>query len=234
MAYIPINDVVLREVSSSISNKRPEPPQIPLSLQSHQTSFLTDNVYTEEFIEVAGKYKAFFNCKEGTEFIFKDEEGTGMHISVTVGVNAYPHSFMPTTMSTVPANFTNAGFEVHPSYRYPRVFVDMGIHGDKFPNVKATLQRQKEITEHKRETERIVEEVRKFLVQFGSIGAALKVWPALWDFIPENLRERHRKATASRSKPATPKITVVPETNETIDALTTEVMIRNLSTGGDD
>jgi len=45
----------------------------------------------------------------------------------------------------------------------------------------------------KKESRVFVQGVREVMATFSTLSPALKAWPALWDLIPEDVRERHRE-----------------------------------------
>jgi hypothetical protein len=46
--------------------------------------------------------------------------------------------------------------------------------------------------------------VTKVLDAHATLGAAVKTWPALWELVPENVKERQRSATKPEKKEAAP------------------------------
>ena len=73
--------------------------------------------------------------------------------------------------------------------------------------------------------------VRQVLDTYSTLGPALKAWPALWDLIPEDKKERHREVLEKRSRSVPTN-----ELGEAIDlnSLTAVVTADKLTRGGSD
>jgi hypothetical protein len=62
---------------------------------------------------------------------------------------------------------------------------------------RAWYERMSKHTERQRE---FVDGVRSLLDRHATLGPALKEWPALWDFIPQNIKDQHIKIVPRNKK----------------------------------
>lgn len=68
-------------------------------------------------------------------------------------------------------------------------------------------------------------DVKKILDAFTTLAPALKAWPALWDLLPDGVRERH-KQVVERAKPAAPKLDV---STDSLVGLTSKLVLERIT-----
>jgi hypothetical protein len=71
------------------------------------------------------------------------------------------------------------------------------VWGELFSEVSAWQQRIKDVLTKQNE---FVEQVRKIIEAHATLAPALKMWQPLWDLIPEEYKERHRKVVEREKK----------------------------------
>jgi hypothetical protein len=81
--------------------------------------------------------------------------------------------------------------------------------------------RKARITEAKRKRDEFVESVKKIIYSYETLAPALKAWQPLWDLVPEEYKERHRKVVERT------KNEVVLDVN--LDVLTAQVVKSKLT-----
>ena len=70
----------------------------------------------------------------------------------------------------------------------------LDAHDDRWDTIKAEYKLYCEaIRKLESERDRFVAGVDKVVETYATLGPALKAWPALWDLIPEGVKERHRE-----------------------------------------
>lgn len=80
-------------------------------------------------------------------------------------------------------------------------------------------QRIKQIQQKKAS---FVEGVREVINTYATLAPALKAWPALWDLVPEDAKERHKKVVERKKKDAS-------EINTDLSNLTAQVTFSKLT-----
>jgi hypothetical protein len=71
------------------------------------------------------------------------------------------------------------------------------VWGELFAEVTAWNKRQEEI---KGKCNEFVEQVKKIINAHATLAPALKMWPPLWDLIPEKYKEKHREIVERTKK----------------------------------
>jgi hypothetical protein len=59
---------------------------------------------------------------------------------------------------------------------------------------------QERVTAVQNKRDEFVEQVKKIIEAHATLSPALKMWPPLWDLIPENYKERHREVVERTKK----------------------------------
>ena len=67
-----------------------------------------------------------------------------------------------------------------------------------------------------------VEGVKEVITTYATLAPALKAWPALWDLVPEDAKERHKKVVERKKKDAS-------EINTDLSNLTAQVTFSKLT-----
>lgn len=99
---------------------------------------------------------------------------------------------------------------------------DWTLIGGAWSEVQQELDMRKaRIMEVVRKKNEFVESVKKIIYSYETLSPALKAWQPLWDLIPEEYKERHRKVVERT------KNEVVLDVN--LDALTTQVIKSKLT-----
>jgi hypothetical protein len=99
---------------------------------------------------------------------------------------------------------------------------DWDLIGDGWAEVKQELDlRKNRIAEIARKKNEFVESVNKIINSYETLAPALKAWQPLWDLIPEEYKERHRKVVERT------KNEVVLDVN--LDTLTAQVIKSKLT-----
>jgi hypothetical protein len=99
---------------------------------------------------------------------------------------------------------------------------DWDLIGDGWAEVKQELDlRKNRIAEVARKKNDFVESVNKIINSYETLAPALKAWQPLWDLIPEEYKERHRKVVERT------KNEVVLDVN--LDTLTAQVIKAKLT-----
>jgi hypothetical protein len=99
---------------------------------------------------------------------------------------------------------------------------DWDLIGDGWAEVKQELDlRKNRIAEVARKKNEFVESVNKIINSYETLAPALKAWQPLWDLIPEEYKERHRKVVERT------KNEVVLDVN--LDTLTAQVIKSKLT-----
>jgi predicted ATP-dependent protease len=99
---------------------------------------------------------------------------------------------------------------------------DWDLTGDGWAEVKQELDlRKNRIVEIVRKKNEFVESVNKIINSYETLAPALKAWQPLWDLVPEEYKERHRKVVERT------KNEVVLDVN--LDTLTAQVIKSKLT-----
>jgi hypothetical protein len=99
---------------------------------------------------------------------------------------------------------------------------DWDLIGDGWAEVKQELDlRKNRIAEVARKKNEFVESVNKIINSYETLAPALKAWQPLWDLVPEEYKERHRKVVERT------KNEVVLDVN--LDTLTAQVIKSKLT-----
>jgi hypothetical protein len=99
---------------------------------------------------------------------------------------------------------------------------DWDLVGDGWAEVKQELDlRKNRIAEVARKKNEFVESVNKIINSYETLAPALKAWQPLWDLVPEEYKERHRKVVERT------KNEVVLDVN--LDTLTAQVIKSKLT-----
>lgn len=99
---------------------------------------------------------------------------------------------------------------------------DWHLTGGMWSEVQQELElRKARITEARRKKDEFVDSVKKIIYSYETLSPALKAWQPLWDLIPEEYKERHRKVVERT------KSEVVLDVN--LDVLTAQVVKSKLT-----
>ena len=60
----------------------------------------------------------------------------------------------------------------------------------------------RKIFEQEAQQEKFLEGVNKLMETYSTLAPALKAWPALWDLVPDEAKERHKKVVERKKKDA--------------------------------
>ena len=80
----------------------------------------------------------------------------------------------------------------------------------------------RKIFEHQAKQEKFLEGVKSITNTYSTLAPALKAWPALWDLIPEEAKERHKKIVEKRKAE-------VAEIGADLDGMTAAVTFNKLT-----
>jgi hypothetical protein len=92
------------------------------------------------------------------------------------------------------------------------------VWGELFAEVKAWNDRQEEA---KAKCNAFVEQVKKIIEAHATLSPALKMWPPLWDLIPESYKSRHREVVERTKKDV--------EVNVDLGAMTAAVVAHKIT-----
>lgn len=140
----------------------------------------------------------------------------GVHVPA---FNAVPQEFLKMTKSIqveqVGGTHCGLKFELSTQRPWPHEFkathlaAKHGYYGDEidlkddlawgelFAEVKAWQDRKAAVTERR---EKFVEQIRQVIEAHATLAPALKMLPALWDLIPEPVKEKHREVKEREKK----------------------------------
>jgi len=138
------------------------------------------------------------------------ERANGVDAGITLSAPSSPMPFPKGRSVTVTiADSTGAGIGqawLTQHYSGTTGYVKLSVPNDKLNGLVEELQSARD---EKRRLMSVQEEylvsVRKVLDSFATLAPALKAWPALWELLPEETKEKHkqvREKPASRSAPA--------------------------------
>lgn len=141
-----------------------------------------DKIYNTLFGEHTAALNAvptyFFNMVEK----IKIEHIGSLQVNLEFNLNSkrpMPHNFPDTELAKKSGYY---GVDIH--------LKENLAWGEFFADVKRWKDGIKAV-EDKRET--FVKQVKKIIETHATLAPALKVWPPLWDLIPENYKEKHRE-----------------------------------------
>jgi len=90
-------------------------------------------------------------------------------------------------------------FSMHAHYSAPDVYLDSSSPEWEYLRVEYTAWKQR-ILEADEKYKEFASMVDKIIDAHVTLAPALKVWPALWELLPEETKERHKQVKDSRRK----------------------------------
>lgn len=89
----------------------------------------------------------------------------------------------------------------HPTQ--PSAAIGVSVHNPTGKLLENKTMAEEAVASIKMEQVRQTDTAMKFLKNFATLAPALKAWPALWDLLDEDVKERHRQIPAHSVKRAT-------------------------------
>lgn len=104
------------------------------------------------------------------------------------------------------------------SYDNELLLKDHLVWGELYVEVKAWQERISVVQEKRNE---FVKQVQQIIRAHATLAPALKMWPPLWDLVPEEYKERHRKVVEREKKDA--------EVNVDLSSMTAAVVANKIT-----
>lgn len=192
-------------------------------LKQAQQSYpdIADKVYDKFFTaDVVGKMNAlpngFLEEKESIDF------SGFVGIPTDVDANMYKVSGFPLQFTSArkwPAKWPDIMTGAEIDWRSLR----LKWEDERWDDLKQSIyDYNKRINEVIHKKTAFVEGVKEVINTYATLAPALKAWPALWDLVPEDAKERHKKVVERKKKDAS-------EINTDLSNLTAQVTFSKLT-----
>lgn len=158
--------------------------QIDDALSSYPKDW-ADRVYERTFASYIPAMNqlptCFFTTIDSLNIAYIGETKVGVSCALT-NKRVYPHKLPTTDDFVVEANnyYTNTELKL----KDIPMFEDIKAEAIAYMERVATARQRKDV---------FVEQVKKIINAHATLAPALKMWQPLWDLVPEEYKERHRK-----------------------------------------
>lgn len=220
MAYVAISEKLKTEVNELIDAKRAQELKL---VGSREPLFIssTDPRLVETFW---GEHKNLQNVipKEWCQNI------NSVVLSITYDL--YPGEPGTTKSTYLPATISgNAVFYVPPSVR-----VDTKIHvSEDFPGVSSYIELQRELARIVSKWAKVKSDIKSFIGSCKSLNEALRLWPDVRIYIPQEYLSRAEEKTA-KTKAAESRALEILKQIDTDHAVSSAVLVRMLGANKND